>query len=71
MQQAKATDKTDFSEMTASFKIAGDVARNDDVAVKSPFLRLGSAGEQGGKSLEQLQGLTVPVRVTGPFGKEL
>ena len=91
VQQAKATDKTDFSEMTASFKIASGVAHNDDLAVKSPFLRLGGAGDidvgngsmnyvakasvvgtsggQGGKNLEQLQGLTVPVRVTGPFDK--
>jgi len=90
-QQAKAGDKTDFSELTASLKIAGGVARNDDLAMKSPFLRLAGAGEidigggqmnyvakasvvgssagQGGKEADQLKGLTVPVRVTGPFDK--
>ena len=91
VQQAKATDKTDFSELTASFKIADGVAHNDDLAVKSPFLRLSGAGDidvgkssidylakasvvgtsggQDAKDLEQLQGVTVPVRVTGPFDK--
>jgi AsmA protein len=88
-QQAKAGDKTDFSELTASLKIANGVAHNEDLAMKSPFLRLAGAGDidigggqmnylakasvvanatgQGGAGLEQLKGLTVPVRVTGPF----
>lgn len=91
VQQAKATDKTDFTEMTASFRISGGVARNDDLLAKSPFLRLGGAGDidiaggtmdylakasvvdtsggQGGKELDHLRGVTVPVRVTGPFDK--
>jgi len=88
-QQAKAGEKTDFSELSASLKIKDGVAHNDDLAMKSPFLRLTSAGDidigrgqmnylakasvvsssagQGGKELDQLKGLTVPVRVTGPF----
>lgn len=88
-QQAKAGDKTDFSELTASLKIANGVAHNEDLAMKSPFLRLAGAGDidigggqmnylakasvvasasgQGGQGLDQLKGLTVPVRVTGPF----
>ena len=88
-QSAKAGDKTDFSEMSASFKIANGVAHNDDLSAKSPFLRLGGAGDidigggsmnylakasvvassggQGAKDLEYLKGLTVPVRLTGPF----
>lgn len=88
-QQAKAGDKTDFSELTASLKIANGVAHNDDLAMKSPFLRISGAGDidigggqmnyvakasvvatsagQGGQGLDQLKGLTVPVRVTGPF----
>jgi AsmA protein len=91
VQQAKATDKTDFSEMSASFKIANGVAHNEDLVMKSPFLRLGGSGDidighgamnylakasvvgtsggQGAKDLEHLQGVTVPVRVTGPFDK--
>ncbi|OHC70041.1 MAG: hypothetical protein A3H93_00885 [Rhodocyclales bacterium RIFCSPLOWO2_02_FULL_63_24] len=88
-QQAKAGDKTDFSELTASLKIANGVAHNDDLSMKSPFLRLSGAGDvdigggqmnylakasvvassagQGGQGLEHLKGLTIPVRVTGPF----
>jgi AsmA protein len=42
--KADATQKTDFSEMSASFKIAGGVAHNDDLKALSPFLRLGGAG---------------------------
>ncbi len=88
-QQARAGDKTDFSELAASFRITNGVARNDDLAMKSPFLRLAGAGDidigggqmnylakasvvatgagQGGKELEHLKGLTVPVRISGPF----
>lgn len=88
-QQARAGDKTDFSELTASLRIANGVARNDDLSMKSPFLRLSGAGDidigagqmnylakasvvansagQGGKDLEHLKGVTVPVRVSGPF----
>jgi AsmA protein len=88
-QAANASQKTDFSELTASFRIANGVAHNDDLAVKSPYIRLGGAGDvdvgsgqmnylakatvvnsdigQGGADLSQLKGLTVPVRVSGPF----
>lgn len=88
-QQAKAGEKTDFSELSAAFRIANGVAHNDDLAMKSPFLRLAGAGDvdigtgqmnylakasvvgssegQGGKNTDQLKGLTVPVRVMGPF----
>ncbi|MRR51952.1 MAG: AsmA family protein [Rhodocyclaceae bacterium] len=91
VQQAKAGDKTDFSELTGSFRIAAGVAHNEDLAAKSPFLRLAGAGDidigngqmnylakasvvataagQGGQGLEHLKGLTVPVRVSGPFEK--
>jgi AsmA protein len=91
VRQASATDKTDFSEMTASLRIANGVAHNDDLAAKSPFLRLAGEGDidiangsmnylakasvvgtsagQEGKELAELRGMTVPVRVTGPFDK--
>lgn len=88
---ADGREKTDFSELTASFRIANGVAHNDDLAMKSPFLRLGGNGDidigndrldylakvsvvesakgQEGKDLEHLKGLTVPVRLSGPFDK--
>ena len=88
-QASSKGDKTDFSELTASFAIAKGVANNKDLSMKAPFIRLGGAGDldigenrmdylakaavvntsagQGGKDLESLAGLTVPVRVSGPF----
>jgi AsmA protein len=88
-QAVNSKDKTEFSELSGTFKIAAGVARNDDLVMKSPFLRLGGAGDidmgnsqlnylakasvvnteagQGGKDLDQLKGLTIPVRLSGPF----
>jgi len=88
---ADAAQKTDFSALTASFRIANGVAKNDDLAAKSPLLRLAGAGDidignsrldyllktslvatskgQGGQDLDSLRGLTIPVRLTGPFDK--
>jgi len=43
-QKAKQGEKTDFSELTASFKINRGIASNDDLSAKSPFLRLAGAG---------------------------
>jgi AsmA protein len=44
VSQANAAEKTDFSELSASARIANGVAQNDDLDVKSPFLRIGGAG---------------------------
>ena len=87
--QAAETQKTDFSEMSASFVVRNGVAHNEDLDVKAPLFRIGGKGDidiahskidyvtkatvvattkgQGGKDLEQLAGLTVPVRLTGPL----
>jgi len=88
-QKAVATEKTDFTEMSASFRIANGVAHNEDLSAKSPLLRLAGAGDiniaesridylaratvvntstgQAGKELANLKGVTVPVRLSGPF----
>lgn len=88
-QAANSRDQTDFSELSATLKIAGGVAHNNDLSVKSPFLRLAGEGDidigngrmyyvtrasvvntssgQGGRELEHLKGLTVPLRISGPF----
>jgi AsmA protein len=42
--RATTTEKTDFSELGASFAITDGIARNSDLSVKSPFLRLGGEG---------------------------
>ncbi|HSC01272.1 MAG TPA: AsmA-like C-terminal region-containing protein, partial [Burkholderiaceae bacterium] len=44
ISQASASEKTDFSELSASARIANGVATSDDLDVKSPFLRIGGAG---------------------------
>jgi len=84
-----AKEKTDFSELSASFAIRNGVAHNEDLSLKSPFLRVSGSGDvnipqnsmnyvvktsvvgsmagQGGAERTELKGLTVPVRVSGPF----
>jgi AsmA protein len=84
-----AQDKTDFTELSGSFKIANGVAHNEDLSAKTPLLRLGGNGDinigtdsldytvkativptlegQGGPELQELKGLTIPVKLTGPF----
>ena len=86
-QAANKDEKTDFSELKASFKVSNGVAHNDDLSLKSPLLRLSGNGDinigndsinylakatlattlegQGGK--ESAGGITVPVRLSGPF----
>ncbi|MDF3036149.1 MAG: AsmA family protein, partial [Paucimonas sp.] len=86
---ASTEEKTDFSELSGSFRIANGVAHNEDLSMKSPLLRLGGSGDvnlgqdrldylvkatvvqtlqgQGGPELQALKGLTVPVRLSGPF----
>ena len=82
-------EKTDFSELSASFAIKNGVAHNEDLDVKAPLFRIGGAGDidigkssinyvakaslvassqgQGGKERDQLAGLTVPVKLSGPL----
>ena len=43
-QGANAAEKTDFSELKASFKVNNGVAHNDDLTLKSPLLRLSGNG---------------------------
>jgi len=38
------SQRTDFSELSASFNIKNGVAHNDDLKAQSPFLRLGGSG---------------------------
>ena len=88
-QRAIQTEKTDFSEMSASFQIDGGVARSHDLDMKSPYFRVGGEGQidvgkgridytalatvtdtskgQDGADLAALKGLTVPVKLSGPF----
>lgn len=86
-----AAEKTDFSELTASFAIKDGVVSSDDLDLKSPLLRVGGAGQvdlvagtldytvkavvvgtlkgQDGRDMNDLKGLTIPVKLAGPFEK--
>lgn len=88
-QQASAAQKTDFTELTATFQVRDGIAHNNDLSAKSPLLRLGGEGAvnipgssldylakatvvgtlkgQGGREISDLRGVTVPVRISGPF----
>jgi AsmA protein len=91
-QQAQAADgkeRTDFSELNATFVIKNGVAHNDDLDVKAPLFRVSGAGDidvakstinyvvkaavvatakgQGGKERDDVAGLTVPVKLSGPL----
>jgi AsmA protein len=91
-KQTKAADpnkKTEFSELSGTFAIQNGVARNNDLSLKSPLLRVAGAGDinigedsvnylvkasvvgtlkgQDGRDVNQLRGVTVPVRATGPL----
>src|SRR5450830_883319 len=88
---ADKTQKTDFSEMVASFNIKNGVAHNEDLSMKAPLFRITGNGDidianetfnytakptivnslkgQGGKDLDDLNGLTVPVKLSGTFTK--
>lgn len=88
-KRAVAGEKTDFTELSASFRVAGGVAHNDDLQARSPLLRLTGSGNihladsrinylaratvvntatgQEARDLASLKGITVPVRLAGPF----
>jgi AsmA protein len=84
--------KTDFSELNASFTIKNGVAHNEDLNMKAPILRLAkgdSFGDinignqtlnytasptivksikgQGGENLDELAGISIPLKISGTF----
>ena len=71
--KADASQKTDFSEMSASFKIANGVAHNDDLKALSPFLRLGGAGNLniGNNTIDYLAKATLAATAKGQGGRDV
>jgi AsmA protein len=71
--KASAAEKTDFSELTASARIEGGVARSDDLDLKSPFLRIGGSGkfDIGAGRIDYVARTTVTSSPTGQDGAEL
>jgi AsmA protein len=71
--KASSAEKTDFSELRASARIAGGVAQSDDLDVKSPFLRIGGAGrfDIGRGTVDYTARATVVETSKGQEGAEL
>ena len=89
VEKANSSEKTDFSELSATLLAQNGVIHNDDLSAKSPLLRLagqgtvdlpgkqldyllkasvvGTAVGQDGRELNELKGVTLPVRIKGPL----
>jgi AsmA protein len=73
VQKASRTEKTDFSELSATFDIREGVARSNDLDMKSPFLRLGGDGalDIGKNRIDYTARATVTGTSKGQDGAEL
>ncbi|WP_428420008.1 AsmA family protein [Methylibium sp.] len=73
VQASSAEEKTDFSEISASFAIADGVARSKDLSAKSPFLRVGGDGlvDIGRGRVDYLAKATVTGTAEGQGGADL
>ncbi|HQR10076.1 MAG TPA: AsmA family protein [Casimicrobiaceae bacterium] len=67
------SEKTDFTELTATFVLRNGVAHNADMSVKSPFVRASGAGDIdiGGSSLDYVVKATIVATAAGQEGKAL
>jgi AsmA protein len=72
-QGATASERTDFTELGASFVIRNGVAHNDDLSAKSPLLRLAGSGDVdiGAGSIDYLIKASVVATSSGQGGKDL
>jgi AsmA protein len=66
------SQKTDFSELSASFTIKNGVAHNEDLDAKAPLFRLGGAGDINivNSSLNYLAKASVVASAQGQGGRE-
>ena len=89
VEPEQGVQQTDFSDLSATVVLGGGLARNDDLSLRSPLLRVAGEGQanlvdetidylikasvvgtltgQGGKTMDQVRGVTVPIRVGGSF----
>jgi len=72
-QGATPADRTDFTELAATFVIKNGVAHNDDLSAKSPLLRLAGSGDIdiGANSIDYLIKASVVASSGGQGGKDL
>ncbi|MBW6493692.1 MAG: AsmA family protein, partial [Burkholderiaceae bacterium] len=66
-------EQTDFSALDASMVITNGVARNDDLSLKSPLLRVGGSGtvDIGAGSIDYLLKTTIVGTLAGQGGSDL
>lgn len=66
------TEKTDFSELAASFNIAGGVAQNQDLRLVSPLLRVTGAGKVmlGARQIDYLARPKIVASLDGQGGQQ-
>src|SRR6266850_1793117 len=71
--EARQTQQTDFSEMTASFTIKNGVAHNDDLDVKAPLFRISGKGDIdiGNSTIDYVTNATVVASTQGQGGADL
>ena len=71
-QQAERTERTDLTELGASFLIKNGVAHNDDLSAKSPLLRLAGSGDVdiGAGTIDYLAKVSVVGSSGGQGGRE-
>ena len=72
-QGAAPAERTDFTELGASFVIRNGVAHNEDLSAKSPLLRLAGSGDIdiGANSIAYLMKVSVVASSGGQGGKDL
>ena len=71
-ESSNMAQKTDFTELKATFKIRDGVAHNNDLSLKSPLLRVGGAGDIdiGNDRLNYVLKATVVGTSKGQGGRE-
>lgn len=72
-QATDRSNRTDFTELGASFVIRNGVAHNDDLSGKSPLLRLAGSGDVdiGANTVDYTAKVSVVGTAAGQGGKEL
>lgn len=72
VESASKTAKTDFTELQANFKVVNGVARNEDLSMKSPLLRVHGAGDIdiGNDSMNYVLKATLVPTTKGQGGRD-
>lgn len=72
VQPSDKTQKTDFTELKATFNVKSGVAHNNDLSMKSPLLRVAGAGEIdiGNDKMNYVLKATLVATTAGQGGKD-